>query len=65
MAYTYTNSKGTTYHLHGKVVTLKGGRQQQIYWFAKAPGENAVDSLPAGYQVVETKRTGLPVLKKA
>ena len=65
MAYPYKNSKGVTYHLHGKIVTLKGGRKQQIYWFAKVPGANAVNSLPAGYQVVETKRTGLPVLKKS
>lgn len=66
MAYSYTNSKGDTYYLHGKKVTLKNGRVQQIYYFARdvRPGE-ALDSVPAGYKVVETERTGMPVLKKA
>ena len=35
MGYTHTNSKGKTYHLHSKDVTLKGGRNQTIYYFAK------------------------------
>ncbi|MBM3138981.1 MAG: hypothetical protein FJZ92_01895 [Chloroflexi bacterium] len=66
MAYTTTNSKGQTYYLHSKMVTLKGGRQQRIYYFAKAvkPGES-LDYLPPGYQVSENTRTGLPMLKKA
>jgi hypothetical protein len=37
MGYTHTNSKGKTYHLHSKDVTLKGGRNQTIYYFAKDP----------------------------
>jgi len=65
MAYSYTNSKGATYYLHGKKVTLKNGRQQQIYYFAKDVRPEALDEVPAGYEVMETKRTGMPVLKKA
>lgn len=65
MAFSYTNSKGQTYYLHMKEVTLKNGRQQTIYFFARDVREGALDEVPAGYQVVETERTGMPVLKKA
>ena len=65
MAYSYTNSKGQTYYLHMKEVTLKNGRQQTIYFFARDVRDGALDDVPAGYQVVETERTGMPVLKKA
>ena len=66
MAFSHTNSKGQQYLLHQKDVTLKGGRQQRIYFFAKAisPKGTPLDSVPAGYVVVENPRTGLPVLKK-
>lgn len=65
MAYAHTNSKGQQYFLHMKDVTLKGGRVQRIFFFAREVKEGAVDELPAGYQVVENARTGLPILKKA
>ncbi len=65
MAFQHTNSKGQTYNLHMKDVTLKGGRLQRIYFFARDVREGAVDVLPAGYIVVENAKTGLPVLKKA
>lgn len=65
MAYGYTNSKGQEYFLHKKDVTLKNGRQQTIYFFAREVREGALDEVPAGYKVVETERTGMPVLKKA
>jgi YHS domain-containing protein len=64
MAYSHTNSRGTTYFLHSKEVTLKGGRKQVIYYFAKEAKAGAIDSLPEGYLVVENQRTGLPILKK-
>jgi hypothetical protein len=65
MAYSYKNSKGTTYFLHGKMVTLRGGRKQQIYYFAKAERKaDAVAEMPAGYMIVESKKTKLPILKK-
>jgi hypothetical protein len=65
MAYSFTNSKGVTYYLHYRDVTLRGGRTQRIYFFAREVRDNALDSVPAGYEVVETERTGMPVLKKA
>lgn len=66
MAYSHTNSKGQDYYLHMKDVTLKGGRVQRIYFFAReVKSEGAMDDLPAGYTVVENARTGLPILKKA
>jgi hypothetical protein len=66
MPYRYENRKGQTYYLHGKEVTLQNGRKQQIYYFAREPkaGE-ALDDLPAGREVVENPRTGLPFLKGA
>jgi hypothetical protein len=46
-------------------VTLKNGRVQTIYFFARDVREGALEAVPAGYMVMETKRTGMPVLKKA
>ncbi len=63
MAFKFTNSKGKDYFLHSRVVELKGGRKQQLYFFAKEPGQGALDAVPSGYQVAESKN-GLPVLKK-
>lgn len=65
MAYSHKNSKGQTYYLHTKDVNLRGGRRQTIYYFAReVKGRDALDLMPAGYKVVENKRTGLPMLKK-
>ena len=65
MAYSFTNSKEKTYYLHKKDTTLKNGRQQTIYFFAKeVKAEGALDAVPDGYMVSES-RNGLPVLKKA
>jgi len=65
MAYAYKNAKGQTYYLHTRKVTLKNGRVQVIYFFARDVRDGNLDAVPAGYTVVETKRTGMPVLKKA
>ena len=63
MSYSVQNSKGTTYYLHQRETTLKNGRKQTIYFFAKEPKDGVLDAVPAGYVVSETKN-GLPVLKK-
>lgn len=63
MAFAYTNSKGNTYYLHSKETTLRNGRQQTLYFFAKEVKDGALDSVPAGYEVQESKN-GLPVLKR-
>ena len=64
-AFSYTNSKGVTYYLHTKQVTLRGGRIQPIFYFAKQEREaDAVEKLPDGYMVVENPRNGFLTLKK-
>ena len=65
MAFSYTNKKGVKYYLHSKNVTLRGGRKQTIYYFARDVRPEAIDKVPAGYKVMETERTGMPVLKKS
>ena len=65
MAFSYTNKKGVKYYLHFKDVTLRGGRKQRIYFFARDVREDSLDKVPDGYKVIETERTGMPVLKKA
>jgi len=64
MAYTFTNSKDQSYILHQKTTTLKNGNTQTIYFFAKTEREGALDAIPAGYEVSESKN-GLPVLRRA
>jgi hypothetical protein len=64
MAFEFKNSKGTVYYLHGKEVTLRGGRLQKIYYFAREIKAGAMDAVPAGLPVVETTKTGMPILKK-
>lgn len=65
MAYEFKNSKGVSYYLHSKQVNLKGGRLQTIYYFARDIRPGALDSVPPGYVVKETAKTGMPILKKA
>jgi hypothetical protein len=64
MAFEFKNSKGISYYLHSREVTLKGGRLQRIFYFARDVRPGALDSVPEGYLVVETPRTGMPILKK-
>ena len=63
MAFSYTNSKDRTYILHKRDTQLKNGGTQTIYFFAKEEKEGALDEVPEGYEVSES-RNGLPVLKK-
>ena len=66
MAYSHTNSKGVTYYLHSTEVTLRGGKAQTIYFFAKVE-KNAkgkpVD-LPADRVVKENPRNGFLTISK-
>jgi len=64
MAYEFTNSKGVKYYLHFKDVNLKGGRIQRIYYFARDIREGALNDVPEAFKVIETERTGMPILKK-
>jgi len=64
MSFTHLNTKGTTYHLNKKDVTLKStGRVQTIYYFSKDSRDTA-SAKPDGYHVKENSRTGLPFLTK-
>lgn len=66
MAYSHKNAKGQTYYLHAKEVTLRNGRKQRIFYFARAEKEGeSLPSVPEGYKVGENQRTGLPFLSKA
>ena len=65
MAFSVKSKKsGKTYFLHSKEVKLAGDRKQMIYYFAGEQKENALNDLPAGYEVMENARTGLPMLRK-
>ncbi len=65
MAFSVESKKsGKTYHLHSKEVTLRGGRKQNIFFFATDVRDGSLDELPAGYEVMENARTGLPMLRK-
>jgi hypothetical protein len=63
MAFSFKNSKGTTYYLHSTTRALKSGKEQTLYFFAKTEKDGALNAVPAGYEVSESKN-GLPVLKK-
>jgi hypothetical protein len=62
--YKHTNSKGVTYYLNSKEVTLRGGKKQTIYYFSKDERPEGTD-LPSGYQVIESQRNGFLTLKRA
>jgi len=65
MAFSVRSKKSSkVYYLHSKEVELTGGRKQKIYYFAGDQGPNALNALPAGYEVVENAKTGLPLLRK-
>lgn len=64
MAYTQTNSKGVTYYLNSKEVTLRGGKVQRIYYFSRDQRPEAVDALPEGMTVSENQKNGFMTLKR-
>lgn len=65
-AYSHTNSKGVTYYLHKKDVTLRGGKSQTIYFFAKVEKNDKGEptDLPSGYEVTENPRNGFLTIRK-
>lgn len=64
MAYKHTNSKGITYYLNTKKVTLRGGKQQDIYYFSKDERPEGCD-LPPNKKVKENPRNGFLVVTSA
>jgi hypothetical protein len=63
MGYKHTNSKGVTYFLNGKDVTLNSNKISKIYYFSRDERPEAID-LPEDREVAESPRTGMLVLKK-
>lgn len=64
MAYKHTNSKGVTYHLNCKNVTLRGGKKQMIYYFSKDMRKDTASDLPGDRKVQENPRNGFLTLKR-
>lgn len=61
--YSHTNSKGVTYHLNAKDVTLRGGKVQRIFYFSKDHREDTAVELPEGKVVNENPRNGFLTIK--
>ena len=64
MGYSHTNSKGVKYYLNSKKVTLRGGKEQTIYYFSKDERPEGTD-LPAGYEVGENPKNGFLTVKRS
>ncbi len=64
MAYKHTNSKGVTYYLNSKNVTLRGGKEQRIYYFSKDERAETGTELPEGFSVNENPRNGFLTVKR-
>jgi hypothetical protein len=62
-AYKHTNSKGVTYYLNSKLVTLRGGKEQRIYYFSKDERPEGTE-LPDGFVVNENPRNGFLTVKR-
>jgi hypothetical protein len=63
MGYSHVNSKGVKYYLNSKKVTLRGGKEQTIYYFSKDERPEATD-LPSGFSVNENPRNGFLTIKR-
>ena len=61
--YQHKNSKGVTYYLNSKEVTLRGGKKQVIYYFSKDQRPEGTD-LPSGFNVKENPRNGFLTVSK-
>jgi hypothetical protein len=61
--YSHVNSKGVKYYLNSKLVTLRGGKEQRIYYFSKDERPEGTE-LPAGFVVNENPRNGFLTVKR-
>lgn len=64
MAYSYTNSKGQTYYLHYRLGSGRSGKGELYFFSRNSDGTDVMNDLPKGYEVRESERSGLPVLRK-
>jgi hypothetical protein len=51
------------YYLHSKIVELRNGRNQQIYFFS-LKSDGCLDKIPSGFEIIFYEKTGLPLLRK-
>ncbi len=63
MGYSHVNSKGVKYYLNTKMVVLRGGKEQRIYYFSKDQRPEACD-LPDDREVGENPRNGFLTVKR-
>lgn len=57
--FSHENSKGVTYYLNMKEVSLRGGKKIPIYFFTKdSRPATAVEELPEGREIRENPRNG-------
>jgi hypothetical protein len=63
VAYQHTNSRGKVYTLH-RIVARVRGSERTLHYFSLRAGPDAIEVVPEGYVVVESPRTGLPLLKR-
>ena len=62
---TVTEYRYGLYILYSKLVHLKNGKHQLIYFFSKRPPKSGTPTtLPQGFHVQVSERSGLPYLKK-
>ena len=64
MGYSHTNSKGVKYFLNCKQVTLRGGKEQTIYFFSKDERKDTACDLPSDRTVNENPRNGFLTVKR-
>lgn len=60
---TTSRKNGKTYFLHSRLQRLKNGQESTLYFFSRRGG-GGISEIPAGYEVSESEKTGLPILKK-
>lgn len=62
----YTNAKNQTFLLYSKDITLKTGKVVTIYCFVREEWKKGtpLESIPKGYEVYETERSKMPLLRK-
>ncbi|WP_329021728.1 MULTISPECIES: hypothetical protein [unclassified Streptomyces] len=65
-AYSHVNSKGNRYYLWFTTVTLRGGEEQTIYYFATSPSgmKGSPAQLPVDRVVKENPRNGFLTISK-
>lgn len=57
--FSHTNSKGVTYYLNVKAVSLRGGKKMDVYFFTREQRpDTAVEELPEGMKINENPRNG-------